>query len=112
MRTALFDMTYDNPLKMVVIATVYLQQRLSVSHFTQLLFHSTHSNDFKPSAKLWIVDGSSETCKTGYIRLDPKYAICKNVLYFEIAVGRTSADGSEKSQNLRKVFGGGKDTYL
>jgi hypothetical protein len=34
---------------------------------------------------------------------------CKAVLYLLIVVGRTSADGREKSQYLVKVLGGGRE---
>lgn len=34
---------------------------------------------------------------------------CRAVLYLLIVVGRTSAEGREKSQYREKVFGGGRD---
>ena len=39
----------------------------------------------------------------------PISASCKNVLYLLIVVGRTSAEGREKSQYRIKVLGGGRD---
>lgn len=42
----------------------------------------------------------------------PTSASCRKVLYLLMVVGRTSADGSEKSQYLLNVFGGGSDIHL
>jgi hypothetical protein len=39
----------------------------------------------------------------------PTRASCKNVLYLLIVVGRTSAEGREKSQYRANVFGGGSE---
>ena len=39
----------------------------------------------------------------------PTRASCKNVLYLLIVVGRTSAEGSEKSQYRANVLGGGNE---
>jgi len=43
--------------------------------------------------------------------VDPIRASCKAVLYLLIVVGCTSADGSEKSQYLVNVLGGGSDIH-
>lgn len=49
---------------------------------------------------------------TGAKVVTPMRASCKNVLYLLMVVGWTSAEGSEKSQYLMKVFGGGKEIHL
>lgn len=49
--------------------------------------------------------------KRGAAVVTPTSASCKKVLYLLIVVGRTSADGSEKSQYRANVFGGGRDIH-
>jgi len=39
----------------------------------------------------------------------PMRLSCRKVLYLLMVVGRTSADGSEKSQYRVKVLGGGRE---
>lgn len=48
---------------------------------------------------------------SGATTVDPMRANCKNVLYLLMVVGRTSADGREKSQYRMKVLGGGRDIH-
>lgn len=49
---------------------------------------------------------------TGASVVRPINPSCSAVLYLLIVVGRTSAEGSEKSQYREKVFGGGRDIHL
>lgn len=48
---------------------------------------------------------------TGSAIDDPTRSNCKAVFTFEIPVGLTSAEGSEKSQYRAMVFGGGRDIH-
>ncbi len=45
----------------------------------------------------------------GAVVVKPMRASCKNVLYLLICVGRTSAEGREKSQYLANDLGGGNE---
>lgn len=46
---------------------------------------------------------------TGAAVVMPINASCRKVLYLLMVVGRTSAEGSEKSQYRVKVLGGGSE---
>lgn len=47
----------------------------------------------------------------GFTIVAPISPSCKNVLYLLMVVGRTSADGREKSQYRMNVFGGGSEIH-
>jgi hypothetical protein len=47
--------------------------------------------------------------RMGAAVVTPTRASCRKVLYLLIVVGRTSAEGSEKSQYRANVFGGGRE---
>lgn len=51
----------------------------------------------------------TSTATTGATMVAPMRPSCRNVLYLLIVVGRTSAEGSEKSQYLVNVLGGGSE---
>lgn len=51
----------------------------------------------------------TSTVSRGIAVVVPIRASCKAVLYLLMVVGCTSAEGSEKSQYLEKVLGGGKE---
>lgn len=51
----------------------------------------------------------TSTVTNGMAVVAPIKASCSAVLYLLIVVGRTSAEGREKSQYRVKVFGGGSD---
>ncbi len=53
----------------------------------------------------------TSTVSKGIAVVAPIKASCKAVLYLLIVVGCTSAEGSEKSQYLEKVLGGGSDIH-
>ena len=46
---------------------------------------------------------------TGAAVVSPTSPSCRAVLYLLISVGRTSAEGSEKSQYRANVLGGGRE---
>lgn len=48
---------------------------------------------------------------TGIAIADPTSTSCSAVFIFEMFVGFTSADGSEKSQYRAMVLGGGRDIH-
>ncbi|KAI5310500.1 hypothetical protein KEM55_006238, partial [Ascosphaera atra] len=48
---------------------------------------------------------------TGIVMADHTSPSCSAVFTFEISVGFTSADGSEKSQYRAIVFGGGSEIH-
>ncbi len=49
---------------------------------------------------------------TGAKVVNPIKPSCSAVLYLLMVVGRTSAEGREKSQYREKVLGGGSDIHL
>lgn len=53
----------------------------------------------------------TSTASNGMAVVAPIKASCKAVLYLLIVVGCTSAEGSEKSQYLENVLGGGSDIH-
>jgi hypothetical protein len=53
----------------------------------------------------------TSTVSNGMAVVAPIKASCKAVLYLLIMVGCTSAEGSEKSQYLENVLGGGSDIH-
>lgn len=53
----------------------------------------------------------TSTVSKGIAVVAPIRASCKAVLYLLIVVGCTSAEGSEKSQYLPNVLGGGNDIH-
>lgn len=53
---------------------------------------------------------AKSTLKIGAAVVRPTKANWRKVLYLLIVVGRTSADGSEKSQYRENVLGGGNET--
>jgi len=55
------------------------------------------------------VEGVCSDNTTGKASVAPVRRIWRKVLYLETVVGWTSADGREKSQYRRKVFGAGND---
>lgn len=59
-----------------------------------------------------VVDGvtiSSPPSTAINAMVPPSRASCRKVLYLEMVVGRTSADGRLKSQKRRKVLGAGRE---
>lgn len=56
-----------------------------------------------------VIAPPTSTDTSGIAVVAPTRASCRAVLYLLIVVGRTSADGSEKSQYRLNVFGGGSE---
>lgn len=58
-----------------------------------------------------VKDVVRSTATTGATVVSPSRPSCRAVLYLLMVVGRTSAEGREKSQYLAKVFGGGSEIH-
>lgn len=56
-----------------------------------------------------VIAAVTSTVTNGMAVVAPMRASCRAVLYLLMVVGRTSADGKEKSQYRENVFGGGSD---
>lgn len=71
---------------------------------------TTYCNPIIPSCTLHALTIASG--RTGTVIADPTRSSCSAVLAFEMVVGFTSADGSEKSQYRAIVLGGGSEIHL
>lgn len=92
---------------MVVVATMYL--KVSWAKNCKQKSVLVGGGWFLKTYCIIVSVGAKSTLKIGAAVVRPTKANWRKVLYLLIVVGRTSADGREKSQYRENVLGGGNE---